>query len=53
MVVPRIPKIIVTISVALNFSLIKQKANIAAKIGPLVKLIVLDRASGIYAIAAY
>lgn len=53
MVVPSIPKTIVRASVMLNFSLIRQNANSAAKIGPVVKLIVLDRANGMYAIAAY
>jgi hypothetical protein len=37
----------------LNFSRIKTKAKIAAKIGPVVKLIVLESARGIKAIAAY
>jgi hypothetical protein len=46
-VVPTIPNNIVTTSPLLSFSLIKQKANIAAKIGPVVKLIVLDNANGI------
>ena len=36
-----------------KFSLIKIKAKIAAKIGPVVKLIQLDIDSGIYDIAEY
>lgn len=46
-VVPRIPSKMVTNSVTLNFSLIKTKAKMAANMGPVVKLIVLDKAKGI------
>ena len=52
-VVPNIPKIIVSVSVRLSFSLIKINARIAAKTGPVVNDIVEDKARGIKAIAAY
>jgi hypothetical protein len=52
-VVPIIPRMIVNNSGTLNFSLIMQNANMAAKIGPVVKLMVLERARGMNAMAAY
>eukprot|EP00355_Strombidium_rassoulzadegani_P007275 CAMPEP_0168613926 /NCGR_PEP_ID=MMETSP0449_2-20121227/3705_1 /TAXON_ID=1082188 /ORGANISM="Strombidium rassoulzadegani, Strain ras09" /LENGTH=88 /DNA_ID=CAMNT_0008654579 /DNA_START=707 /DNA_END=973 /DNA_ORIENTATION=+ len=53
MVVPNIPNVMVTDSTRLNLSLISTKARAAAKTGPVVKLIVLDRAKGMKAMAAY
>ena len=52
-IVPRIPQTIHRISLFVNFSLIKMKERIAAKIGPVVKLIQLDIESGIYEMAEY
>lgn len=52
-VVPIIPNNITTISMQESLSLINTHASIAANIGPVVKLMVLDRVNGINAIAAY
>ena len=47
------PMAIATISARVNFSLIRRNAIMAAKIGPVVKLIQLESVRGMRLIAAY